>query len=164
MGFYMHPENLLILKDDMVAFIEGHGMRRLPGLITEDIPSVEWEDNVNPDSWKDFVEMATAASAPFLTMSEIVLEKDDLELLVEQLRDQNFPEEDAPEVEEALSLVNYVGKTGYVQLGFAHQGIMFIHETSTAWYERYQQLLEKMEEFSDIVFEAGDGEDANESL
>ena len=164
MGFDMHPENLLILKDDMVAFIEGHGMRRLPGFITEDIPSVEWEDNVNPDSWKDFVEMATAASAPFLTMSEIVLEKDDLELLVEQLRDQNFPEEDAPEVEEALSLVNYVGKTGYVQLGFAHQGIMFIHETSTAWYERYQQLLEKMEEFSDIVFEAGNGEDENESL
>ena len=160
----MQPENLLILKDDMVAFIEGHGMRRLPGFITEDIPSVEWEDNVNPDSWKDFVEMATAASAPFLTMSEIVLEKDDLELLVEQLRDQNFPEEDAPEVEEALSLVNYVGKTGYVQLGFAHQGIMFIHETSTAWYERYQQLLEKMEEFSDIVFEAGNGEDENESL
>ncbi|HVJ09032.1 MAG TPA: hypothetical protein VM554_11675 [Acidisarcina sp.] len=159
----MQPESLTILKDDMVAFIEGHGMRRLPGFVTEDIPSVEWEDNGNPDSWKDFVELATAASAPFLTMSEVTLEKDDLELLVEQLRDQNFPDEDAPEIQEALLLVNCVGKIGYVQLGFAHQGIMFLHETSTPWYEHYQQLLEKMEGFSDIVFNSGDGEDENEA-
>src|SRR5450631_2906621 len=156
MSLDMHPDNLVILKDDMVAFIEGHGMRRLPGFISEDIATVEWEDESNPESWKDFVELAKSASAPFLTMSEIVLEKDDLELLIEQLRDQNFPDDDAPEMEEAQLLVNFVGKTGYVQLGFAHQGIMFIHETSTAWYERYQELLEKIEEFSDIVFGAGE--------
>jgi hypothetical protein len=160
MDFYMNPDNLIILKDDMVAFIEGHGMRRLPGFVTEDIPTVDWEDDADPESWKDFVEMAKAAEAPFVTMSEIVLEKDDLELLIEQLRDQNFPDDEAPEMEEAQLLVNFVGKTGYVQLGFAHQGIMFIHETSTAWYERYQELLEKIEEFSDIVFESG--EDENE--
>src|SRR5450631_21283 len=160
MDFYMHPDNLIILKDDMVAFIEGHGMRRLPGFVTEDIPTVDWEDAADTESWKDFVELAKAAGAPFVTKSEIVLEKDDLELLIEQLRDQNFPDDDAPEMEEAQLLVNFVGKTGYVQLGFAHQGIMFIHETSTAWYERYQELLEKIEEFSDIVF--GAGEDENE--
>jgi hypothetical protein len=164
MDLDMHPDNLLILKDDMVAFIEGHGMRRLPGFVTEDIPTVDWEDDINPDSWKDFVELAKAAGAPFVTMSEVVLEKDDLELLIEQLRDQNFPDDDAPDLEEAQLMVNFVGKTGYVQLGFAYQGIMFIHETSTAWYERYQELLEKIEEFSDIVFEAGDGEDENEHL
>jgi hypothetical protein len=164
MSLNMHPDNLVILKDDMVAFIEGHGMRRLPGFITEDIATVEWEDESNPESWKDFVELAKAAAAPFLTMSEILLEKDDLELLVEQLRDQNFPEEDAPEIEEAMTLVNYVGKIGFVQLGFAHQGIMFIHETSTPWYDRYQQLLEKVEDYNDIVFESGNDEDENERL
>ena len=118
----MHPDNLVILKDDMVAFIEGHGMRRLPGFITEDIATVEWEDESNPESWKDFVELAKAAAAPFLTMSEILLEKDDLELLIEQLRDQNFPEEDAPEIEEAMTLVNYVGKIGFVQLRLRSSG------------------------------------------
>jgi len=45
------------LKDDMVAFIEGHGMRRLPGYVTEDIPSILWEDHGNIDAWKDFVEV-----------------------------------------------------------------------------------------------------------
>lgn len=158
------PDNLVSLKDDMVAFIEGHGMRRLPGYVTEDVPSVLWEDEDNPDSWKDFVEMAKASGAPFVTMSEIVLEKDDLQLLKEQLKDQNFPDDDAPEMQEAHYLDNYVGKTGFIQLGFAHQGIVFLHESSTAWYERYQQLLEEMEEFSDIVFEHGGDREEDEEL
>ena len=51
----MSTDNLLSLKDDMVAFIEGHGLKRLPGYVTEDIPSIVWEGQGNPDAWKDFV-------------------------------------------------------------------------------------------------------------
>ena len=36
----METDNLVALKDDMVAFIEGHGLRRLPGFVTEDIPAI----------------------------------------------------------------------------------------------------------------------------
>ncbi len=52
-----------------------------------------------------------------------------------------------------------MGRVGYIQLGFAHQGIVFLHENTTAWYERYQQLLESLEGFGDIVL---DDEDADE--
>jgi hypothetical protein len=99
--------------------------------------------------------MAKSTSAPFLTMSDITLEKEDLESLMEDLRDLNFPDE-MPGAEEAEYLVNYVGKTGFVQLGFAHQGIMFLHESSTEWYERYQHLLESLEDLHDIVI-GGEG-------
>jgi hypothetical protein len=156
----MQADDLLSLKDDMVAFIEGHSMRRLPGFITEDLPSVLWEDEDNPDSWKDFVEMAKTASAPFVTMSEVKLEKDDIAMLMEQIREENFPDEADAEMQEAQYLVNYVGKIGYLQLGFAYQGIVFIHENMTQWYERYQQLLEFVEDFGDVVFE--DDEDDEE--
>jgi hypothetical protein len=155
----MQPDNLLTIKDDMVAFIEGHGMRRFPGFVSEDVPSILWEDDTNPDSWKDFVEMAKTASAAFLTMSEVVLEKEDLEILIEELRDQNFPGEENAELEEVQYLVNYVGKLGYLQLGFACQGMVYIHENSTPWYDRYQQLLETVEDFGDIVIESGSDED-----
>jgi hypothetical protein len=155
----MQPDNLLSLKDDMVAFIEGHGMRRFPGFVSEEMPSILWEDETNPDSWKDFVEMAKTASAAFLTMSESLLEKEDLELLIEHIRDQNFPDEEAPELDEVQYLVNYVGKLGYVQLGFAYQGVVYVHENSTLWYDRYQQLLEAVEDFGDIVIESGGDED-----
>ena len=149
----MSPDNLISLKDDMVAFIEGHGMRRLPGYVTEDLPTVLWEDDINPDSWKDFVEMAKFAGAPFITMSEVILEKEDVQLLLEQIRDENYPDEDAAELEEAQYLVNFVGKVGYIQLGFAYQGMVFVHENATQWYERYQQMVESVEDLSDIVFE-----------
>jgi hypothetical protein len=149
----MTPDNLISLKDDMVAFIEGHGMRRLPGYVTEDLPTVLWEDDINPDSWKDFVEMAKFAGAPFVTMSQVILEKDDLQLLLEQIRDEHYPGDEGTELDEAQYLVNFVGKVGYIQLGFAHQGVIFVHENATQWYERYQQLVESVEDLSDIVFE-----------
>jgi hypothetical protein len=143
----------------MVAFIEGHGMRRLPGYVTEDIATVQWEGDRNPDSWKDFVEMAKAAGAPFLTMSSVVLEKQDVEMLLAQIHAENYSDEDASELQEAQYLVNYVGKIGFVQLGFAYQGVIFVHESATEWYERYQHLLEFVEEYSDLVFGDDDEED-----
>ena len=83
----MQPDNLISLKDDMVAFIAGHGMRRLSAFITEEVPTVIFEED-NPDGWKDFVEHAKAAGAPFITMSEVVLEKADVAILLDQLRDE----------------------------------------------------------------------------
>jgi len=156
----MKADDLLSLKDDMVAFIEGHSMRRLPGFITEDLPTVLWEDSDNLDSWKDFVEMAKTSGTPFVTMSEVKLEKSEIATLIEQIREENFPDVPESEMQEAQYLLNYVGKIGYIQLGFAYQGIVFVHENSTDWYERYQELQEFADDFGDMIFE--DDEDEEE--
>lgn len=149
----MSTDNLISLKDDMVAFIEGHGLRRLPGYVTEDIPSILWESNNNPDAWKDFVEMAKHVGAPFITFSEMTLEREELDTLTEEAREMNFPDEEASELVEAEWLRKYAGKVGYLQLGFVHQGVAFLHETTTEWYERFQALLEDIEHFHDIVID-----------
>ena len=149
----MSTENLLSLKDDMVAFIEGHGLRRLPGFVTDDIPSVLWEGKDNPDAWKDFVEMAKHVGAPFVTFSEVTLEREEVDSLVEEAGEMNFPDEEASELVEAKWLRKYAGMLGYIQLGFIYQGIVFLHETTTEWYERYQTLLEDIESFQDIVID-----------
>jgi hypothetical protein len=156
----MIPTSLLSLKDDMVAFTEGHGLRRIPAYVGEEVPSVLWDDAENADSWKDFVEAAKAAGAPFLTMSEVRLEKPDLELLIEELQEAGFPDRDTPELDEAQALTSYVGKVGYIQLGFAYQGIVFLHESTTSWYERYQTLLESLDGFGGTTF----GEDPDEEV
>jgi hypothetical protein len=148
----MIPTSLLSLKDDMVAFIAGHGLRRIPAYVGEEVSTILWDDADNADSWKDFVEAAKAAGAAFLTMSEVRLEKADLELLIEELQEANFPERDSPELEEAQALAVYVGKVGYIQLGFAYQGIVFLHESTTSWYERYQALLESLDGFGAMPF------------
>ncbi len=146
----MQPDNLLSLKDDMVAFIAGHGMRRLPGYVAEEVPTVLYEDD-DADSWKDFVEHAKAAGAPFVTMSEVVLEKADVSILLEQLRDHDFSDDEEIDLDDAEALIKHVGKAGYLQLGFAHQGVMFLFEISTDWYDRFQDLMEAATDLSGMV-------------
>jgi hypothetical protein len=153
----MQPDNLISLKDDMVAFIVGHGMRRLNAYVTEDVPTVIFEEE-NADGWKDFVEHAKAAGAPFVTMSEVVLEKADVAILLDQLRDQTFPDDSAEEIEDAEYLVNHVGKVGYLQLGFAHQGVMFLFEVATDWYDSFQSLMETVTELGGVIVEDRDDE------
>lgn len=69
----MSVDDLTSLKDDMTAFIEGHGMKRYQGYVSDDVQSVLWDGGENPESWKDFVELAKASSAPFLTMNDMLL-------------------------------------------------------------------------------------------
>jgi len=153
----MSTDNLLPLKDDMVAFIEGHGMRRVPGYVTEEIPSIVWEDRDNPDAWKDFVEMAKHVGAPFVTFSDMTLEKDELEALIEEASEMNFPDDESSELVEAQWLRKYTGKVGYIQIGYVYQGVAFLHETTTEWYERFQSLLEDIESFQDILLDDREG-------
>ena len=155
----METDNLVGLKDDMVAFIEGHGLRRLPGYVTEDIPAILWEGEGNPDSWKDFVEMAKHAGALFVTISEVKLDREELNILVEEASEMNFPDEEAAELVEAQWLLKYADKVGYLQLGFVHQGVVFLHETTTEWYERYQELLENIDSLNVFIMDDPDGED-----
>ena len=149
----MSTDNLLSLKDDMVAFIGATGCSRLPGYVTEDIPSILWEGRGNPDAWKDFVEMAKHVGAPFVTFSEMTLEREELDALIEEAGEMNFPDEEATELVEAKWLRKYAGMLGYIQLGFVYQGMVFLHETTTEWYERFQSLLEDIESFQDIVID-----------
>jgi hypothetical protein len=153
----MPVDDLHHVKDDMTAFIEGHGMRRFPGYVSDDVPRIMWEINGNTESWKDFVELAKSAGAGFLTMNDVVLDKEDVDFLVERLRNGSYTDDD--DLEEARWLKAYVGKTGFVQIGFAYQGTIFLYEVSTEWYERYQRLVDAAEEFGGIVIDETDQDD-----
>jgi len=152
------PDDLTSLKDDMVAFIEGHGMRRFPGLVDyEEVQSVTWKSVDNPDSWKDFVELAKASGAPFLTMDSWRLEREELDSMIERLSTAEFSSDE--DVEDARWLRTYIGKTGFVQLGFAQQGVMMIYEASTLWYDRYQNILEMADDFAGFSIDETDSDD-----
>jgi hypothetical protein len=153
----MPVDDLHHVKDDMTAFIEGHGMRRFPGYVSDDVPSIMWEINGNTESWKDFVELAKSAGTGFLTMNDVVLDKEDVEFLIERLRNGTYTDDD--DLEEARWLKAYVGKTGFVQIGFAYQGTLFLYEASTEWYDRYQRLVDAAEEFGGIVIDETDQDD-----
>lgn len=151
----MQSDNLLSLKDDMVAFIAGHGMRRFHGYVSEEIPSVMFDEE-SPDAWKDFVEHAKSAGAPFVIMSEVVLEKQDVALLLDRFRNRELAAGDMDDLEDAERLVKHVGKLGLIQLGFAHQGVVFLFEAATEWYDRFQTLLDSLTDFGDMILDERD--------
>jgi len=152
------PDDLASLKDDMIAFIEGHGLRRFPGFIDyEEVQCVSWKSEDNPDGWKDFVELAKAAGAPFLIMDAWRLEREELDAMIQRLSSAEFSSDE--DLEDARWLRTYVGKTGFVQLGFAHQGVVMVYEASTPWYERYQGILEMAEDFAGLPIDEPDQDD-----
>jgi len=135
------PEDLSGMKEDMTAFIEGLGMRRFFGYVEcEEVPSVLWDSGQNPDGWKDFVELAKASGVLFLTMHSWTLDREEHDRLTERLAEGDYTSDD--DLEEGRWLKNHIGKTGFVQLGWAHQGCMFVYEAGTEWYEHYQHLRE----------------------
>ena len=150
-------DDLHTLKDDMNAFILGHGMQRFSAYVSEEMQTVIWDGDENSDSWKDFVELAKAAGVAFLTVSDEALEKEDLEFLLERL--QNSANSSDEELDEAKWLRAYVGKLGFIQLGFSYQGTMFLHEVATEWFERYQQLLDSADDFGALLMDEQDSSD-----
>jgi len=154
----MSSDNLLHLKDDMIAFIEGHGMRHFPALIPEETPRVWWNDpepaegppQSPKESWKDFVEMAKSVGAPMVCIGEDLLEKDMLELLLHELQTVTGGDAFGPETEKVNNLFLQIGKLGHIELAFAHQGILFVHETATEWYQNYRELVDTIDHLQDL--------------
>src|SRR5690242_9563429 len=84
MMFLSMEQDLHNLKDDMIAFIEGHGLRRFNAYVGDDVSTVPWAiDEDSPDGWKDFVELAKASGVNFVTMSFVELDKEDVDLLLD---------------------------------------------------------------------------------
>src|SRR4051812_2080800 len=150
-------DDLHALKDDMTAFILGNGLSRFSAYVSEEMESVLWETGANADSWKDFVELAKTCGVKFLTFSDDILEKEDIEFLLERMQNAEITLDD--ELEDARMLRTHSGKLGFIQLGFPYQGMMFLYEVSTPWYDRYQQLLETSGDFGSIMFDERDKDD-----
>src|SRR6202046_2021385 len=97
--------------------------------------------------------MAKHVGAPFVTFSEMTLEREELDALIEEAGEMNFPDEEATELVEAQWLRMNAGNLGYIQLGFVYQGLVFLHESAAGWFEPFQTLLEDIEAFPDVVIE-----------
>ena len=90
-------------------------------------------------------------------MHDWVLERDELDDLMKRLSNAQFTNDD--DLEDARWLRAYVGKTGFVQLGWPYQGSVMLYEINTEWYDRYQRLLELSEDFGGIPIDESDQDD-----
>lgn len=155
----MQSTNLSTLKDDMIAFIVGHGMRHFPAVIPEETARVWWNDPVTEDdganegveSWKDFVEMAKAVGASMVCLGEDILDAAMLEVLVAEYQELPTSESPGSHLEKLDMIARHVGEVGHIELAFAHQGILFIHESATDWYNQYRAMVDMIDGLHELI-------------
>lgn len=146
------PQDLNSVHDDILAFAQGVGLRRFPGYIPEEMPSVLWEGENPEESWKDFIELARAAGAALLIINTSQFDASELEFLAEDLhRSRTSRTEDFEMLRE---LRQHVGRIGAIQLGFPQQGVIFVCELTTPWYESYKVLQEVTGELADLLLDS----------
>ncbi len=143
--------DLNAIHDDIYAFTQGVGMKHFPGYIPDEMPSVLWDGEDVTESWKDFVELARSSGAAFLTVNTAQLDADDVELLTSELRRSRLSRAD--DLENARLLRAHSGQMGFIQLGFPHQGVMFVCEIMTEWYETYKALEEMADDLGGIMID-----------
>jgi hypothetical protein len=168
----MDSDNLATLKDDMIAFIEGHGMRHFPALIPEDTPRVWWNDpdagaaaaESTKESWKDFVEMAKTAGAPLVCIGEDSVDRTTLDLLSNEMEEMASSDAVGLERDRLNRLFLEIGKVGHIELAFAHQGILFVHETQTEWYREYRAMVNTVDSLQELIEDALDEDGDEEQL
>ena len=144
-------DDLSGIQDDMHAFAQGLGLRKFHGYIPDEMPSVLWDSDDANESWKDFVELARASGAPFITMNTVQLEAEDVDFLLAELKRFSISREE--DMETARQLRPYYGRVGFIQLGFPYQGVMFLCELSTEWYEGYKALQEMADDLGGIMID-----------
>ncbi len=116
------------------------------------MPSVLWEGDNAAESWKDFIELARASGAAFLTINSSQIDAGELDFLGEDLRRSRASRSE--DFEMLRELRPRVGRIGSIQLGFPHQGVMFLCELTTDWYESYKVLQEVTGELSDLLLDS----------
>jgi hypothetical protein len=90
-------------------------------------------------------------------MNSVDLEKEDVDLLLNRLQEIEFMNDE--DLEEARWLRNFAGKVGFVQLGFPCQGVVFVYEVATDWYESYQRLENAADDYDGILIDDSDAEE-----
>ena len=85
------------------------------------------------------------------------LERTELDEIIQRLSNAEFTSDE--DLEDARWLKTYMGKTGFLQLGFAFQGVMMLYEASTPWYDHYQRLVEVAEDFGSIAIDESGTDD-----
>ena len=75
---------------------------------------------------------------------------------IERLRNGGYPSDE--DQEEARMLRIYSGKTGFIQLGWPCQGVVFLYEISTEWYDRYQRLVDYADDIGGFTIDESEEE------
>jgi hypothetical protein len=134
--------------DEIVAAAERQGLLVFPGYVTEDLPAIWWQGD--PDDWPDFLGIAKAEGVRMLMVGRAVLEAEDLQDLAEWVEEKEGPGHSNGDRARLKTFERYIGSTGEIRLGWMKDGVAFVLQQQTEWYEEFLDLMDEVEDEDDV--------------
>jgi hypothetical protein len=132
------------LYDEMVAAASRQGLLIFPGYVGDDLPEVWWQGS--PDDWPQFLSIAKAEGARTIFIARAVLEEEDLQDLAEWVEETSGPGSTNGDRARLKEFERYIGCTGEIRLGWVRDGVAFLFQHRTEWYDEFLDLMAEFEE------------------
>ncbi len=136
------------LYDEMVAAAARQGLLIFPGYVGEELPAVWWQGN--PDDWPEFLQIAKGEGVRTVFVGRAVLEEEDLQELAEWVEEKSGPGSSNGDRARLKEFERYIGRTGEVRLGWIRDGVAFLLQQRTEWYEEFLDLMAETEDEEDL--------------
>jgi hypothetical protein len=136
------------LFDEIVAAAARQGLLTFPGYVGEELPAVWWQGD--PNDWSEFMRIAKAEGARTVFVGRAILEQEDLQDLAEWVDEKTGPGPSNGDRARLKEFERYIGATGEVRLGWVKEGVAFLLQQRTDWYEAFLELTDEIEEEDDL--------------
>lgn len=139
--------DLFRLYDDIVAAATRQGLLTFPGYVGEELPAIWWQGD--PNDWLEFLRIAKAEGVRTVFVGRAILEQEDLQDLAEWVDEKTGPGPSNGDRARLKEFERYIGATGEVRLGWVKDGVAFLLQQRTEWYEAFLELADEIEEEED---------------
>ncbi len=142
----MRP-NLDELKSEIPGQIESRGLTLFPGFsrAMDQLTMVFWNSKKNPD-YRDFLNAAEKTGAKVIVFYDREFASELIEDALERLEESDLPREEQRSYERRLREMRvYDGFTCAIELSFDMNGVAYMFELRTEWYEELTDMLDDIE-------------------
>jgi hypothetical protein len=130
--------------EEVLAAAERQGLLVFPAYVGDDLPAIWWQGD--PEAWPDFLGITKAEGQRILFVGRAVLDTEDLQELAEQHEETRGSRPTNGDRARIKAFERYVGYTGEVQMAYIKDGVAFILQQRTEWYEDFLDLLDETED------------------
>jgi hypothetical protein len=137
------------LYEEIKATAAQQGLLVFPGYIGEELPTVWWQGDL--DDWLGLLMIAKAEGARTIFLGRAVLAAEDLQDLAEWVEENAGPGSTNGDRARLKEFERFIGSTGEVRLAYIKDGIAFLLQHRTEWYDEFLSLMaEAQEEEEDL--------------
>jgi hypothetical protein len=139
--------NLDELKAEIPQQIESRGLTLFPGFsrVMDQVAMVFWNSKKNPD-YHEFLDAAEKTGAKVIVFYDREFAADLIEDALEHLEESDLPRDEQRSYERRLREMRvYDGFTCAIELSFDLNGVAYLFELRTDWYEELTEILDDIE-------------------